>query len=111
MTEVVIHSEKKGRGSEGGVRTQRSGGGGARWDGHRPDRDVLEKWSEPEKPVKGHHFFRRGCKVVFDDEILDVQGGDRDYGRLREGAVAVKPTAHATGEIVRERSKREWVRK
>ena len=31
-------------------------------------------------------------------------GGDRDYGGLREGAVAVEPTAYATGETVRERS-------
>ena len=46
-----------------------------------------------------------------DDEILDVQGGARDYGRLREGVSAVKSTAHATGEIVRERSKQEWLRK
>ena len=46
-----------------------------------------------------------------DDEILDVQGGDRDHGGLREGAVAVEPMAHAKGEIVRERSKREWLRK
>ena len=57
-------------------------------------------------------FFRRGCKrVVEDDEILDVQGGARDYGRLREGVSVVKSTAHATGEIVRERSKQEWLRK
>ena len=36
---------------------------------------------------------------------------DRDYERLQEGAVAVKPTAHAKGEILREQSKREWLRK
>ena len=61
---------------------------------------------------KGHQFFRTGSKrVVEDNEILDVQGGDRDYGRLREGAVAVKPTAHPTGKTVRERSKRKWLRK
>ena len=106
---------EKGRGSEGGVRTHRSGGGGARWDRHRHNRAVLEKWSEPEKPVEGREFLHRArnCKrVVEDNEILDVQGGDRDNGRLREGAVAVKPTAHhATEKNGRERIKREGLRK
>ena len=110
------HKELKGRAArEESGRTHRSGGGGgggARWDRHRPERAGLEKWSEPEKPAKGHQLFRRGYKrVVKDDEILDVQGVDRDHGGLREGAVAVEPTAHAKGEIVRERSKREWLRK
>ena len=106
MTEVVIG------GRDGAAREESGHGGGARWDRHRPDRAVLEKWSEPEKPAKGHQFFRRGCKRVVeeDDEILVVQGGDRDYGGLREGAVAVEPTAHAKGETVRERSKQEWLR-
>ena len=31
--------------------------------------------------------------------------------RIMGGAVAVKPTAYATGETVWERSKREWLRK
>ena len=61
-------------------------------------------------------FWRNGASrrsQLKDNEILDVQGGDRDYGRLREGTVAVKPTAHAhaTGETVRERIMREWLRK
>ena len=39
---------EKGRGSKEGVGIQRSGKRGARWDGYRPDRAALEKWSEPE---------------------------------------------------------------
>ena len=41
------HREKE-RGSKEGVGIQRSGKRGARWDGYRPDRVALEKWSEPE---------------------------------------------------------------
>ena len=108
MTELVIG------GRDWTARGESRPIGVARWDRHRPDRAVLEKRSQPEKPAKGHQSFRRarGCKrVMEDDEILDVQGGDRNYGGLREGAIAVEPTPNATGETVRERSKREWLRK
>ena len=46
-----------------------------------------------------------------DDEILNVQGSDRDYRRLRDGAVAVEQKAHVTGEVIRERMVRKRLRK
>ena len=72
-------NDGRGRGGNGlagwrGVGNRTSGGGGERfWARHGPDRAVLEKGSEPEKPAKGNQSCRGDrYRVVNDDEILNV---------------------------------------
>ena len=95
--------ERRARGGEwSGGRNQggsnRDTGVGIAGERNRSDHAVLKEWGEKVDPAFGH--WAEGDihdRVVESDEILKVNGSDRNQERLREVAVAVVSITH--GEV------------